>query len=182
MSVTKQDRTLTKLSPNFRYKVEKFLEEAWDKIFITEWFRSQARQNYLYSFWRTRKWTKVTWTLSSNHSTGNAIDIAFRGQYLYPDDIYDWREIAEIAKKHGIDWGYDLWGTDKPHFQDNWKWIIEKLKEEIEALKINLRKEENWRKELIKENMKLKRQTLWAWGYIKKFMFKKKTWKNTKNT
>lgn len=35
--------------------------------------------------------------------------------------MYVWREIAEVANKYGIDWGYDLWETDKPHFQDNGK-------------------------------------------------------------
>lgn len=46
---------------------------------------------------------------------------------LYPKDIYKWREIWEIAKKYWIDWWYDLWKTDKPHFQDNWKIYEEKI-------------------------------------------------------
>jgi len=29
-----------------------------------------------------------------------------------------WRKIADSAKKYGIDWGYDLWKRDKPHFQN----------------------------------------------------------------
>jgi len=44
---------------------------------------------------------------------------------LYPNDIYLWKEISEIAKKCWIDWWYDLWKTDKPHFQDNWKELVE---------------------------------------------------------
>ena len=30
-----------------------------------------------------------------------------------------WRKVAKIGNKYGIDWGYDLWGGDLPHFQDN---------------------------------------------------------------
>ena len=112
-------RWLDKLHPRFRKKVELFLKEVWDRIFITESYRSQKRQNYLYSLWRTRKWKKVTWTLKSNHTQWLAIDIAFKWKELYPKDIYSWKEIAEVAKKYGIDWGYDLWKADKPHFQDN---------------------------------------------------------------
>ncbi|MBT3726215.1 hypothetical protein HOG21_00495 [bacterium] len=41
--------------------------------------------------------------------------------------MYSWKEIAEIAKKYGIDWGYDLWKTDKPHFQDNMKEFEKKI-------------------------------------------------------
>ncbi len=54
-----------------------------------------------------------------------AIVIAFNWKELYPNDIYLWKEISEIAKKYWIDWWYDLWKTDKPHFQDNWKELVE---------------------------------------------------------
>ena len=125
--VTTAYRWLDKLTDNFRTKVEGFIAEVWDEIFITESYRSQERQNYLYSLGRTVAGSKVTWTLNSNHTKGLAIDIAFKGSYLYPADFNKWKAIWEIAKKHGIDWGYDLWGVDKPHFQDNWVPIIEKM-------------------------------------------------------
>jgi len=48
---------------------------------------------------------------------GLAVDIAFYGSALYPSDLSLWRNLADKAKKHGIDWGYDLWDWDKPHFQ-----------------------------------------------------------------
>ena len=129
------NRNISDLSDGFRIKVEGFLGEVWDRVFITEWLRSQERQNYLYSFWRNREqldqvWLShieprpndrsVTWTLDSNHKNWDAIDIAFHWSNLYPGDISVWREIADIAKKYQIDWWYDLWGTDKPHLQDNW--------------------------------------------------------------
>lgn len=118
-------RWLDKLNPRFRKKVELFLKEVWNKIFITESWRSQERQNYLYWLWRTIPWKTVTWTLTSEHTKWLAIDIAFNWKELYPKDIYLWKEISEIAKKYGIYWWYDLWKTDKPHFQDNWKELIE---------------------------------------------------------
>ena len=120
-------RWLDKLHPRFRKKVELFLKEVWDKVFITESFRLQERQNFLYSLWRTKKWKKVTWTLKSNHTKWLAIDIAFKWKKLYPSDIYSWKEISEVAKKYWIDWGYDLWKTDKPHFQDNMKEFEKKI-------------------------------------------------------
>lgn len=119
MSVKETNRDLSLLNPDFKKKVDWFLSEAGDKIFVTEWYRTQERQNYLYSLWRTQPWQVVTWTRNSEHTKGRAIDIAFKWAELYPRDMYKWREIADIAEKYGIDWGEDLWGTDKPHFQDN---------------------------------------------------------------
>lgn len=45
------DRNIDKLKEPFKSKVEKFIndERVKDKIFITEAFRTQERQNYLYS-------------------------------------------------------------------------------------------------------------------------------------
>lgn len=70
----------------------------------------------------------VSKTMNSRHLTGHAVDL-----YPYPihgdvDDIpkEQWAEVAEAievaARKKGIavDWGYDLWGWDKPHYQLNW--------------------------------------------------------------
>ncbi|MDD5770408.1 MAG: M15 family metallopeptidase [Candidatus Gracilibacteria bacterium] len=116
---------LDKLNPRFKEKVELFLKDVGDKIIITESWRSQERQNYLYSLGRTTPGKTVTWTKDSEHTKGLAIDIAFNGKELYPNDIYLWKEISEIAKKYQIDWGYDLWKTDKPHFQDNGKELVE---------------------------------------------------------
>lgn len=117
MGVKDTDRDLSKLDENFRKKVEVFLELVSKDIFITEWYRSQERQDYLYSLWRTVPGSKVTWVAKSKHTEGLAIDIAFNGDILYPSDAWVWRKIAKVAGYYGIDWGYDLWETDKPHFQ-----------------------------------------------------------------
>jgi hypothetical protein len=110
----------SKLHPNFRPKVEKFLAEAGDKIRVTEGVRSQARQNHLYSLGRTRPGSIVTWTLTSNHITGRAIDICFVGLRPYPPRK-DWLPIVAIAKKYGINWGGEWRNPDSPHFEDNFQ-------------------------------------------------------------
>lgn len=117
----KVDRNINKLSNNFKLKVINFLKEVWDEIFITEWFRTKERQQELYAQWRTTAGSKVTWTLKSNHLKWIAIDIAFKWGILYPKNHNKWKRIWRIANKYWMDWGYDLWGKDKSHFQDNWK-------------------------------------------------------------
>lgn len=92
-------------------------------IFITETYRSQARQNYLYAQGRTRPGKIVTWTLKSNHTSRLAWDIAVAP----PKPLYDvdtLTKVGAIARKLGITWGGD-WARkiDRPHFEvkRNWK-------------------------------------------------------------
>jgi len=108
-------RGLGKLTPQFRQKVELWLEDN-PEIFITESWRPYARQLKLYAQGRTQPGKIVTWTLHSVHTTGRAVDIAFKEGGLYNGD---WEKVALSAKKFGIDWGNFLWGRDKPHFQDD---------------------------------------------------------------
>ena len=116
MWVEQTDRNLENLVEPFKSKVKDFIrDDRVSNIFVTEWYRTQERQEYLYN-----QRPKVTWTLDSMHTKGLAIDIAFNGSNLYPSDFNEWKVIAEVAKEYGIDWGYDLGGNDKPHFQDNW--------------------------------------------------------------
>ena len=135
-------RKLDKLTNQFRRKVELFIEEVWNTVFVTESYRSQERQQKLYEQWRYwNPWPIVTWTTSSEHTKGRAIDIAFLWRELYPSDISKWKEIGEIANNYGISWGWDLWKTDKPHFQDNWQPLeYKKSYEEIENENTILRK------------------------------------------
>ena len=116
MSVKQADRDLTKLTPEMEEQVSLALAECYSEglqIFITEGYRSQERQNYLYEQGRSRAGNIITWTLRSMHTKGLAIDIAYRGGQLYPNtDDPRWRQVADIFKKYGIDWGYDLWKVD----------------------------------------------------------------------
>jgi len=133
MSVASADRDLWKLQDNFRKKVELRLKDT-PEIFVTEAYRSQARQNYLYAQWRTRSWRKVTRTTNSNHTKWIAVDVAFRWGTLYPSSHATRAGIAKKARKYGIDRGFDLWWVDKPHFQDNWVPlnVVTKPKEVVE--------------------------------------------------
>lgn len=117
--ITQTDRDLNKLNENFKLKVQDWLNANPD-IFVTEAYRSQARQDYLYEQGRTRPGQIVTWTTKSSHTEGRAVDIAFHGE-LYPSDITKWEKIAESAKLFGIKWMFEEWGVDKPHFEDNGK-------------------------------------------------------------
>ena len=129
MNIPPINISLSALNPAFLAKVTLFLKECKQQgfdIFPTETFRTTERQKYLYGSGRPdylvygRSGPVVTWTLNSAHCKGLALDIAFHGANgLYPQDITLWQAVASIAKKYNIDWGYALWGTDKPHFQDN---------------------------------------------------------------
>ena len=116
------NRDINELDPGFKEKVMKFLSHAHHagySIFITEGYRSQERQNELYAQGRTTSGNVVTWTLNSVHTQRKGIDIAWNSPELYPSDLNLWKEVGKIAAMYEIDWGYDLWGKDLPHFQDN---------------------------------------------------------------
>ena len=89
-------------------------------IFITETYRSQERQNYLYSLGRTRPGSKVTWTKNSRQTSRRAWDIATHGGNLYDRAIL--QKCGEIAKKLGITWGGTWSMPDTPHFEITGDW------------------------------------------------------------
>ncbi len=127
---------LDKLNSEFRQKVEAWLKETWDKIFITESWRSDERQTELYAQWRIKPWSIITRTTHSNHQDWLAVDIAFKWTVLYPNDYNTRRPIADIAKKYWIDWWYDLRWEDKPHFQDNFTTLNKnKMNDYLEVFK-----------------------------------------------
>ena len=121
------DRDLSKLDPRFLKRVKPFLAEC-PEIFITEAWRGADRQKQLVA-------TGASKVAHSLHQDGLAIDIGFVGSELYPKDMAKWRRVADIAKKYGIDWGYDLWKWDKPHFQFNSSFIMDTLTSIIITLK-----------------------------------------------
>ena len=128
------DKKLEGLRSDFAIRVRAFMDEVSDKVFITDWFRSQEEQNELYKQWRTAPGKIVTWTTDSNHAKGLAVDIAFYWEELYPTDHNRWEAIAKVARRHWLVWGYDLWGKDKPHFQVSTYEIEQSRKKVIEAI------------------------------------------------
>ncbi|MEY9976602.1 M15 family metallopeptidase [Lysinibacillus sp. RC79] len=128
VSVTETCRDLSELTAPAQLACRLLFQECYKAgitdIFITETYRSQARQNYLYEQGRTRPGSKVTWTLSSNHTSRRAWDIAVAP----PKDLYNistLSRVGAIAKKLGITWGgyWPISSYDAPHFEipTNWK-------------------------------------------------------------
>ncbi len=120
-------RKLDKLEPNFRNKVQMFMKKCkseWLDIFITETWRSQARQIYLRLQWLSKIWR-------SKHQDWLAIDIAFRWKELYPKDNKLWEKVYKVAEYCWIDSWYVLWGWDKPHYQDNGAKFIPEVKAKL---------------------------------------------------
>ena len=142
MDITKTCRDISELKAVAQQACRLFLQEckkAELDIFLTETYRSQARQNYLYEQGRTRPGNKVTWTRNSRHTSRLAWDIAVNP----PKDLYDssvLKKAGNIAKRLGITWG-GSWTTspDMPHFEvkANWKAPVNiniETKEEVKML------------------------------------------------
>lgn len=129
MSVTTTCRDINELHPTAQTACRLFLQEcekAGVKIFITETYRSQARQNYLYEQGRSRSGKIVTWTRNSYHKSRLAWDIAVSP----PANLYDiatLNKAGAIARRLGITWGGDWKNIDRPHFEVKTTWKAPKM-------------------------------------------------------
>jgi len=127
-SVTTTCRDLAELLPAAQTACRLLFQECFKagikNIFITETYRSQERQNFLYAQGRTRPGQIVTWTLASNHKSRLAWDIAVGPPHsLY--DVTTLTQVGGIARKLGITWGGDWVGRiDRPHFETRANWKI----------------------------------------------------------
>lgn len=140
------DHEVTSLTPNFQAKVKAFFAEArslglWCYIFESK--RTIERQYELFGKGRTvaeclkngvpakyanpKAGKPVTWTLKSNHLTGNAIDVVFDiskdpqnftkpWKEKIPSWSGDYKKLIVIAKKHGI---RNLTPIETCHFENN---------------------------------------------------------------
>lgn len=129
-SVTTTCRDISELLPAAQTACRLLFQECFKagikNIFITETYRSQERQNYLYAQGRTRPGQIVTWTLDSNHKSRLAWDIAVcPPQSLY--DVTTLSRVGAIARKLGITWGGDWTNNiDRPHFEVKPNWVMPK--------------------------------------------------------
>lgn len=130
------------LHPEVEKKSEKLVEKAEDKdidIRITSGFRTEQLQDALYAQGRTTPGSIVTNAKGgeSYHNYGLAVDFVIEdGNDLIWDleydgndnDKSDWKEVAEIAKDLGFEWGGD-WDdfVDYPHLQMDFDTSIEDL-------------------------------------------------------
>ena len=103
-SVTQTCRDVAELNPLAQTAIRVFFYECHKAglgVFVTETYRSQARQNYLYEQGRTRSGQIVTWTKSSRHTSRMAWDIAAcPPKSLYEATTLD--KAGAIARKLGI--------------------------------------------------------------------------------
>jgi len=144
MDVTKAVRDISQLTPIAQKACNLFLEKCKKQglnVLITETYRSQERQNYLYEQGRTRPGNVVTWTKNSRHTSRRAWDIAKNVKGEEYSDRSFFVACGKIAAELGIIWG-GTWKTpDTPHFEVSTDWTepkgdidMEELREIQEAL------------------------------------------------
>ena len=141
-NITEACRDISELAPNAQKACKLFLEKCEEnglKVRITETYRSQKRQNYLYEQGRTRSGNVVTWTKNSRHTSRRAWDICkdVKGQE-YSDSGF-FKACGQIAKELNITWGGTWKQADTPHFEidTDWKESEDKPMTQQERVKFN---------------------------------------------
>ena len=142
MSVTKTCRDISELTPNAQKACNLFMAECKKQglnVLITETYRSQERQDYLYAQGRTRKGNKVTWTRYSRHTSRRAWDICKNLKGHEYTDTEFFNKCGEIARSLGITWGGDWSTPDRPHFEvsEVWNYKGDEPMTETERKKFN---------------------------------------------
>lgn len=142
MSVTKTIRDISELTPNAQKACNLFMAECKKQglnVLITETYRSQERQDYLYAQGRTRKGNKVTWTKYSRHTSRRAWDICKNLKGHEYTDTEFFNKCGEIARSLGITWGGDWSTPDRPHFEvsEVWNYKGDEPMTDVERKKFN---------------------------------------------
>ena len=101
-NITQACRDISELTPLAQKACNLFLSccaEKGLKVCITETYRSQDRQNWLYTQGRTRSGNIVTWTKNSRHTSRRAWDICqdIKGRE-YSDSAF-FKACGDIAKE-----------------------------------------------------------------------------------
>lgn len=142
MSVKKTIRDISALLPNAQRACNLFMAECKRQglnVLITETYRTQERQDYLYAQGRTRKGNKVTWTKYSRHTSRRAWDICKNLKGHEYSDTEFFYKCGEIARELGITWGGDWTSPDMPHFEvsEVWNYRGDEPMKEDERKKFN---------------------------------------------
>jgi len=137
--ITVTCRDIAELTPSAQMACNLFMAECKRRglnVLITETYRSQERQNYLYSLGRTREGSKVTWTKNSRHTSRRAWDICKNvkgGEY---SDSGFFKACGAVAAMFGITWGGEWKTPDTPHFEVSEDWEYKEIDmEELNILK-----------------------------------------------
>lgn len=150
---TKACRDIGALLPAAQAACRAFLAECEKEglpVLITETYRTQERQDYLYAQGRTRAGAIITWTRKSRHTGRLAWDVCknVKGQEYADAAFFD--RCGRIAAQLGITWG-GRWDTpDRSHFEvtSDWK---EKRETEMEKRYETLAEVPSWARELVQE-------------------------------
>lgn len=124
-------RAIQSLHPAVRHKVLQALEDLTmigEDCLITSGFRTTAEQASLYAQGRTTPGKIVTYSRPgwSFHEYGLAIDLVAVGPLgveLSQRTKLEWAALARYEvygrslQDIGFQWGFQLWGFDRPHFQ-----------------------------------------------------------------
>lgn len=115
------DRNPDHLHPDARMAWLRLAEAALAlgrPIFLTEGYRSGARQDALYAQGRTVPGKIVTAARAGQswHQTRRAVDFAFQhGSPFAPE--HPWEHIGQMAELLGFEWGGRWKRPDRPHLQ-----------------------------------------------------------------
>ena len=140
MDITKSCRDTNELSAQAQKACALFMSECKKQglnVLITETYRSQARQNYLYEQGRSRSGNIVTWTKNSRHTSRMAWDICKNVKGAEYSDSSFFIKCGAIAKQLGITWGGTWKEADTPHFEISADWK-EPIKDEAYISAINM--------------------------------------------
>lgn len=133
-SKTEVCKDVAELIPKAQIACRLFMAECGKQglnVKITETYRSQERQNYLYEQGRTRPGTKVTWTKNSRHTSRRAWDICKNVKGDEYSDKAFFASCGKIAQKLGITWGGTWKQADTPHFEISENWTETKEENEM---------------------------------------------------
>lgn len=136
MSVTTACRNIDELLPTAQKACRLFLDECKKEglnVCITETYRSQDRQNYLYEQGRSRAGNILTWTKNSKHTGRMAWDICKNVKRQEYSDAAFFKKCGAVAKRLGITWGGSWKTPDMPHFEVDKNWKYEG--DEVEIIK-----------------------------------------------
>ncbi|GLC25368.1 flagellar hook-length control protein FliK [Roseisolibacter agri] len=100
---TAPSRDVAALAPELQTRLERVMDRMRDEfgydVEVVETQRSQARQDALFAQGRTQPGEVVTWTRSSRHLTGDAVDVKIDGGW---DDAAAFRTLQRVAKEEGL--------------------------------------------------------------------------------
>ena len=120
----RNEKAISTLTPEYQPIARDLVKKSFEAgvpVLVTEGHRSQERQEQLYAQGRTTPGQIVTWTKSSRHTKGIAIDLVpldLSGKPNY-NDTEAYKKLGELSKTLGLEWGGDWKNKDMPHFQFN---------------------------------------------------------------